>query len=199
MDSIYLPEKRTVSLYRDASTWEGEFLMRGAVCWPDFVERCGKKEYEGFIIIAGLNVNSKILTVFESRSFQTIENIIEGHEILYQGISSWMAKMWAKYYINMYYFSQSWELASKFRLEILRSVQIPNPKPQFIEVDIVTNKEARAALWRWKMMKKLDLGEEGTELHDAVLASRMEDDKAQPAIHALQCLVAGLEKYPYRG
>lgn len=189
--------RQITRIWKDAEDAGVEYSMRGGVCWPKLVERSGGHEYEGFILVAGQDVRTKVVTVFNARKFQTVENIIEDDKIAFRGIADWLTKMWSKYFVRTYYWDQDFELSKTKRLEVLRSPMV-NPKPQFVEVDISTTEEARMAMWRFVKLGKLNAGKKGTDLHEQIVSSKIIDRDSQPAVHALSCLLAGIERYPWR-
>ena len=126
----YNLEQRTSTLYFEAQT-HAEYMMRGGVCWPISVEVRGKMDVYGYIIMTGYNVESGLVTVFEQKQFVVVDNILRlDKSIEYHGIAPWFNRCWSKYFASDFFWNQDFELAKKYRLEVIRSEMI-KPQPVY--------------------------------------------------------------------
>ncbi len=71
-----------------------EFYMRGGICWPITYECRGKMENNGFALMAGQDIKTQNIYVFEEISFVTIENILNQAtgQIEFHGLSYWLIR-----------------------------------------------------------------------------------------------------------
>lgn len=195
-------ERKTVLLQfpnADHDEWT-EFHMRGGICWPTFVEpdiESIEKHFVGVAIVAGQDVKSKHITVFEQREFVTVENIINpGTRVVeYVGLSQWLNEMWARYYCDKFYIKQEYETFQNYRLDLIRSAILKH-HVQCIEVPWndadIFNLTAKAIKMKIVRIAK-----------DSILASQFQqaspdDKRVRPALHALQCLLSGINRFPWR-
>ena len=174
-----------------------ECYMRGGVCWPIQYEWKGQVDTAGYALMAGHEIKTGKVFVFEQIQWVTIDNILEDNNILrYLGLSHWFNKVWAEYFADAYFWQQQDELARRFRLQVLRSVMI-NPKPHFIETPYSDTSDLVSCIWR--MLKgNLLFREAGTILEDQLTSVKAGDKQVLPAIHALGCCLLGLERFPWR-
>lgn len=186
-------KRKTSLLYFEDDTF-GEYYIRGGVSWPDqYIGPSGKADFGGFAILAGLDIENKIFRVFEQQGFVVINNILNAdNSIKYQGIATWFNRMWSEYFGRRWYWSQDDEVSKKYRLEIIRSLNI-DPKPVFPEVPLSKNPES--VVWEYIKLGKLKY-ESGSELERQV--QRLKQGEMLPAVHALICCLAGVEKWPWR-
>ncbi|MCP4570578.1 MAG: hypothetical protein GY841_23585 [FCB group bacterium] len=190
-------EKQTSTLYfSDGSN--GDYRMRGGVCWPMSVERTpGNPDIEGFILMAGQNVDTGKVFIFEQRTFVVIDHIVNQSGVIeYEGISSWINKCWSKYYARDFFWNQTREHAKSYRLEVIRSKMI-DPKPQFIEVGWGDVAEVKHTVWRLVKTGKIWY-EKGSQLHEELDLIKKGQIESVPSVHAMMCLAYGLERYPIR-
>jgi hypothetical protein len=199
-------EDRSIKLYFDFDDDqvlypEGDFDIRGGICWPVTFKKDGQVDSQGYILLAGMNLNNGVITIFEQQSFLVVEPIInqENMQIDYPGISNFINNAHSNYFCRKFYWHQNFELTKKWRLDVLRSRAI-EPKPVLTEVPWGDDRDADHLIWTLVKMKKLR--------HDlkADLASQLEDVKLKPkgirdilpAVRALQCALMGFQRYPLR-
>jgi len=175
-----------------------EFYIRGGVCWPITVERDdGHKDFEGFAIMAGQNIKTKQITVFDQRAFVCIDNIVgENSVIEYPGLAPWLNECWAKYFGEKFYWHQDWQLAKTYRLDVHRSKMV-KPKPQFIEIEWANDEDIEVLIWKYVKMGRL-VFQEGSDLDVALRSVKKGEKETLPPVHALACLLAGIERHPWR-
>lgn len=189
-------------LYYDAGAEEPlvrRFYMRGGICFPKSYLRDGVLDIGGYVILAGLDVDTGVLEVLSGRSWLVVENLIRDGAVEHKGLAPWMVKAWGNYWAGSFYFHQEYELAKQWRLQIYRSKWV-EPKPHFIEIDWDRVQEPIHTLWRYVRLAKLRFPED-SEVHRRLPelkrhVSKLDD--IHPAVHALLCCVAGIERYPYR-
>lgn len=174
-----------------------EFYVLGGICWPTQFKLLDKPpDIMGYAIVAGKDLETEAVHVFEQREFVTIEHIFNSKQMVqYEGLAPWFNTMWSRYYCNKYYFNQPDELSRKHHLDIIRSQTI-TCRPQIIDIPMPDGKDALHAIWRHVKLGKL------TAEKDTPLAEHMGfakyDEKATPPVHALACLLVGLDRHPYR-
>jgi hypothetical protein len=198
----YDQDRQTSLLFFDnrSDAWADpvEYQMRGGICWPKTVVFDIGVEVEGFVLLAGINVKSREVRVFEQKSFVVVENIVAGDgTIEHQGIEQWLNTCWTRYFGTKYYWFQDRELTKKYRLEVLRSMAI-QPKPQFIRVELSKDKEIPIhTIWKMLSLDKLKI-ERDSKLYKALEVTQKGQKEILPAVHALTVLLEGVERYPYR-
>ena len=189
-------KKGTVTLYfKDEEP--AEYRMRGGVCFPTMVHSGGRSDIQGFILMSGQNVKTGKVQIFEQRDFVIIESILDSNQrIEFEGIATWLNMCFSKYYARQFFWNQDFELAKKYRLEIIRS-QMVEPKPRMMEVPWADEKEAVATIWRYIKLGKI-LWEAGSQIDRALEQVKNDDKEISPVLHALMALLAGIDRFPYR-
>ena len=71
------------------------------------------------------------------------------------------------------------------------------PKPQFIEAPYSDEKDANHLIFEYKELGRLKF-EKNSELHRELGRLKNDEREKLPAVHALRCLLAGYERYPFR-
>jgi hypothetical protein len=178
-----------------------ECYMRGAVCWPVLSEDENKQMgIRGYAIVAGQDVHTGAVWVFEEREFVTIEHIKDddGNRIVYHGVAPWFNTMWARYFCDDYFWHQDDILTKSYRLELSRSKWC-KARPHLIRVDWDKGGDVLHQIWRYAEIGKLKLSDDGKLWQALPAVKRDENDREiKPGLHALKCLIAGLERYPWR-
>jgi hypothetical protein len=180
-----------------------EFFLRGGIAWPVIVDRADNTDFEGFAILGGFNLETKKVEIFEQRSFMTIEHILKHdphaktQEIEYLGLGPWFNTIWNKYYASTFYYHQDTELNRRYRIEVIRSDWIKKPKPSFVEVPWLDDEEAQMTVWRYVRFNKL-VFEKDSQLAKDLALVKPGEKVMKPSVHSLQCLLTGLDRFPYR-
>ena len=197
-------EDQSITLYFDFDEEkriypQGDFDIRGGVCFPtEFQDEYDNFDVQGFAVLVGLDLEKRIFTVFEERSFLVVDNILNSDQLIeHRGLASWFSKCWSNYYCRKYHWHQDPSMAKQYRLEIGRSLMI-KPKPTLIEVPWGDN--ARHVVWKHIKAQKLRY-RKGGELHTQLeLVKKIKEGKNRtfPAVHALQCALVGMERFPFR-
>ena len=71
------------------------------------------------------------------------------------------------------------------------------PKPYLIQVPWADDTQAEHAVWEKLSLGRLCFKKDG-ELHKQLQRFQSQPTVLLPGIHALRCLVAGLERFPWR-
>jgi hypothetical protein len=201
--SRILNDDKSVTLYFEFDDEEmrypqAEFDIRGGICFPtEFKDEHGNFDIQGFAVLVAMDIEKKIFWVFEERSFIVIDNILNNDQMIEcHGIASWFNSCWSQYYCRKYYWHQDNELVKQYRLEIGRSEMI-QPKPILIEIPWGNDSDARHFVWKSVKSKKLRC-QKGTELYRQLEYAKKGDKQTYPAVHALQCALMGMERFPFR-
>lgn len=185
-------EDDTSRLYFDHNEEYADYYMRGGICWP-------ATDQPGFILLAGQDVHTQKVFIFEQREFLTVNNILhpEKNTIEHKGVASFFNGCWNRYFARKYYWHQSWELHKSHRLEVMRSKQTINPSPVLIEISWPDEKDVRGLIWKYQKLGRIAV-QKDTKLAHAIMEAKNSDREVLPPVHALQCLLAGLERHPWR-
>ena len=195
----YDTHRRTTILYFDHEPDRPiEFYMRGGICWPIRYENpTGQIDNSGYVLMAGQDVKTGRVMIFEETQWVTIDNILgDNHVIRYPGLSHWFNKVWEGYFAQSFYWQQEDELARRFRLQILRSKMI-HPKPRFVEVPYSDTSDMISCIWTMLKANKLNRAS-GTVLQQQLEMVKEGDKQVLPAVHALGCCLLGFERFPWR-
>jgi len=198
----FVERRETSILYFDKGR-SVEYDVRGGMCFPfSFEPSPGHFDYAGYSVLAGMDVLSGKITIFEQRPWVVVENIIGPDNALqYRGVAEWLNRCWSKYFGRRFYYHQPHELKRKYILEIIRSDMV-NPDPSFISVPWGSGDEAEALHVVWKAVKlKTVQIERDTRLAQDLLIQKEGKDRPKyipPSIHALMCVLMAYERFPWR-
>uniref|UniRef100_A0A6M3IW12 Terminase n=1 Tax=viral metagenome TaxID=1070528 RepID=A0A6M3IW12_9ZZZZ len=192
----YDPRERLTALYfKDGSC--NKYYVRGAVCWPSLIQTFGVRKFEGFAILAGQDINTNVIEIWEEIKFSTIDPIVSREAIVEEtGLGQWLNRMWERYYAGSYFWTGLRYEHKRYLLDVVRNKAV-NPKPVFIEIRWADDLSSQHIVWKYARSKMLT-APRGTELHKQSQLMQRGDRKALPAVHALECLLEGIERYPYR-
>jgi len=178
-----------------------ECYVRGAICWPRETRTPdGDEDYQGYALLAIQDVDSKIITIVRERPFTVIDNIMKpGTNVIdHEGLSGWLTDIWGAYYAHRFFWYDNDEIARQYTIQIMRSGSI-NPKPELIKVPWPSDEEAEANVLKHIRMKDLVMERHGEwDLFKQIKTSRTYDKDVFPAVHALQALLMGYDRFPYR-
>jgi len=200
-----LNEDQSVTLYFDFDDEallypQAEFDIRGGICWPVTFRKDGYVDSQGHIVVAGKNLRTGVVTIFEQQQFLVVEPIVdqETQKITYSGISNFFNNAFSNYYCRKYYWHQNFEFSKKWRLDVLRSQAI-GAKPQLVEVPWGEDQDAEHLIWA-KIKQRLLRHDINAELYNQLQHIKQDDKKKQilPAVRALQCVLMGFERFPLR-
>lgn len=182
-----------------------DFYVRGAVCWPATVGNGNDKATEGFILVAGQELRTKRVFIFEQRPFVCIDSILnpETGLIQYEGITQRLTYWHARYRANTFYWHDHTDTHNRYLVQLIRSEML-NPKPWFVEV--MWHEESQAVNALWELITKNMLfhwagtaPEKGLSqpLYAALLNWR-DTGVVLPATKAAMVLAMGYERFPWR-
>lgn len=190
------PKDRTSTLFFPDRPGK-RYFVKGSICLPMAYEKSGKMIYEGFVILAGQDPSTGIISIFDGRPFLTIEPYIRNEKIEHDGISFWLNDAWSRFYCRDFFYNQNSSLATQNRVEIQRSMMI-SPKPVLIPVHWDKDEDSDLVLWRAVRLKQYK-AKPGSELENQIKAYNQGDRKqVLPAVHAFKCLLYGYDKVHVR-
>ena len=194
---LYNHERKTSTLfYRDEGA-SRELSLFGGVCWPTEVDRDGRKDIQGFAVLCGMDVETRVIDVLEQREFLCIEHVLrEDGTIAVEGIAPWFTLCWSRYYGRSFYWNQPDETNKRYLLEVLRA-RMADPKPYFVSIGWADFADAQHVLWLAVKMQRLVLDKD-SELGRQLQRAKTGDRAMLPAVHALVCALSGNERYPWR-
>jgi hypothetical protein len=182
-----------------------DFYVRGAVCWPATVGNGNDKATEGFLLVAGQDLSTKRVYIFEQRSFVCIDSIINPDTgmIQYEGITQKLTLWHARYRVDTFYWHDHTDTHKRYLIQLLRSDML-TPKPCFVEVVWYEESQATNALWELITKNRLmhwageAPGKGLTQpLYSALLLWR-DQGTVLPATKAAMVLAMGYERFPWR-
>ena len=189
--------RKTTMLYFDDEDHPRECYMRGGICFPIQYKVQDEIEINGFAVMAGQDVVTKQIYIFEQTQWVTIDDILSPNRgIRYDGLSHWLNRIWSKYFAQTFYFIQPDEVYRRFSLQILRSPMI-SPKPRIVEIYGDEPRNLIPVIWRLIKTGSLEIERESI-LAEQLSQSFTDDKKLLPAVHALGCCLMGIERYPWR-
>ncbi len=177
----------SILFFRDHDD-SAEFYLRGGVYWPT-------AESNGFVVLAGQEVKTNKIFVFDEAEFQTVDDIIQDGQIRFHGVSHFFNKAWSKYFCRLFFWAQSDATHKRFSLQVFRGQTI-KPSPGFLEVSLADKDEARHIVFEHIRTGRLVLDKD-SELARQLEAARLDGDALFPAVEALGRALAGLAKFPF--
>jgi len=186
--AVYDRNRETSTLFFRDHDDSAEFFLRGGAYWPS-------ADSNGFIVLAGQEVLTNKIWIFEEAEFQTVEDMIKEEKIQFHGVSHFFNKAWAKYFCDLFFYAQSEPTHKRFSLQIYRSQTI-KPPPGFKEIDLSDKDEARHIVFEHIRTGRLVL-DKGSELARQLEASRLGEDALFPGVEALGRALAGLARFPF--
>lgn len=177
--------------FRNIPTYE--WVVRGAVCWP-------QGEIRGHALIAGQQTTGiKQICVFTEMSFLTVDHWApDGQGIKEVGLCALLGKMWPLYGCDMLFYKQDDSLHRRYLLQCFDNPLVLEP-PAFVEVpwtdDEIGDNLLREVMDQSRLLGIVQVSETYRQLHES---DRYQDPRRLPAVHALKCLIAGYELVPWR-
>lgn len=168
-----------------------DLFVRGAIAWPE-------DKRLGFAILCGQDVEKKIVYCFEEMQFMTIPPlIVENDKVAQRGLGQWLMDMWAKYHCRTYYCHQNDEIHRRYSLQVYADKTIkPNPRL----IDVPTVDRLGDSLLRETMLRGGFIWDVRSIILHHVGQHLQNPDAKNPelGVHALRCLLVGLEHAGYR-
>jgi hypothetical protein len=192
-ESIRLDTERGVvrMFYKAIPTYE--WVVRGAVCWPE-------GEIRGHALIAGqMTAGTRQICVFDEWNFITVDHWSpDGRGIQEVGLCAFLSKLWPLYGCDLMYWHQDETLHRRYLLQCLDNPLITTC-PTMVEVpwtdEATGDNLLREVLQQKRLMGVVDGSEVKRQLDEG---DRYQDPVKLPALHALKCLIAGYELMPWR-
>lgn len=199
ISQIYRVERDTVTLQFKDKSFNGEYYVRGGVCWPVAVRTSDGRSAVGHAVIVGYNLQTKTYTVFDEQDFICVDPILEAGKVTFDGVANWLNQCWATFYCHYFYWHQDETTHRLYLMQVLRSAMI-QPKPGFIEIPWMDEQAVVPVMWRLGGTGRLKI--DSGVLHDQLRRFQVElgayDLCQYPAVHALVCALSGMERWPWR-
>jgi len=174
----------------------GEFDVRGSIVFPVAQsDGAGIMKIEGYALLAGLNIDTKQLDVFEHTSFKSITPLFDKEKGFPtdRGMVWWFHQAWSQYFSTKFYWQDSGLTSRQYKLEVYRNESI-KPPPALSQIRWADVGAIEQILWRKAAEKSLRLPQ--TLKDDIVLGEK--EGVESVAKQALLTLLAGFEKEPWR-
>ena len=193
----YLPHKDLTTFWFDGQDIPVslELFVRGAVAWPE-------DGRQGFALLGGQDVKSRVVYAFEEFQFMTVDPLAGGDGTFkHPGLGQWFMDMWAKYHCYSYYWNQHPDIHRRYSQQVY-DLKTVVPKPELIQVHIV-DQLGDTLIYESGLTRKFQ-GDTRSELKTQVSAHLAAPEAKKPGlgVHALRCLLAGVEHIgwmqPYR-
>ena len=173
---------------------DGEYFLRGGLCWPRFSPGQG---LEGFAVLAGYNVETKGITLFEELPYKCVSPLAtpEG-EVLDSGLAPFMNHAASRYYCERFYVPRTYgATADRYRLDLLRNKLILRP-PMLVEIGELTPADLEQVVWGLVQERRLTYVD-GGYFHRCLQVWSAEEGSPVVA-EAVGAVLHGLLIHPYR-
>ncbi|MFA5107757.1 MAG: hypothetical protein WC497_05550 [Patescibacteria group bacterium] len=200
LSGLYQPDRNTVILRfgSDDDVRNGEYYVRGGICWPVAVRNSDGGSAVGHSVVVGFNLQSKLYTVFEDNEFVCVDPIVEGGRLTFEGVASWFNTCWARYYCRYWYHHQDETTHRTYLMQVVRSKMI-EPKPGFIEIPWTDEKAVAPVFWRLVNTKRLKFTSPAIMDQAGQYQASLGAEMAMfPAVYALTCALVAMERWPWR-
>jgi len=175
----------------------GEYYVRGGICFPTVVGVGAGLRIVGHAVLICQNIQTKVAYEFESKPFVTVDHVMaERGVVKAEGVCTWFAKAWRRYYVRTFYFNQDEDTARKYRLQVLRS-DLFEPKPGFVKLHWRDDRQAFHAILEQgaRGVYRFPLG---ATIAQAIKTAGESELKQQPIVWATMCALNGIEAHPWR-
>jgi len=185
--TVHRPERGVTWIEWDDGS-KAEYSVRGGIAWPVAVEADVGRRVVGYAVIAGVNVATDRVTVFDHHEFNVVEASDKPRLVAFGPLA---LRWWSTYYALRYYWRQEAETAWTFRTSIHRSPSIL-PKPTFTAINWDNEAAAESVIWQTVADNRLSVDKELLEMF------KLYDGKPwSPPKHALLCCLVGMQRYPW--
>lgn len=194
---VPLPDRGTVRLaFSDSEP--GEYYMRGGISWPTATDlRDHKRPGEvirrviGHAVVAGLNVKTERLCVFDHTQYNAIDpGITADGRLTNEPLGGFLMSAWGVYGCDTFFWHDQADTYAVFAQAVYRSQSL-RARPRFVFVPWEADGAAEQALW---LASRSGASGFAVPADMTELAAR---EDGQQAKHALTCLVMGLQRFPY--
>lgn len=190
----YNKSDKTVSMeFREDERLSGEYQVRGSVCWP--ILDVPTSIMTGAFIVAGRRCDNNVIYVFRSLLFTNIDPIkdVDG-KIVYDGCARWLSEMWTKFCAYRYFWRQDTVTHDRWHREV-HSSDMVKPVPVFLTVECDNPGVVRGVVWEKLQSGRLIFGQ---DIKSAMDIYQVNPDAEMPLVLALQTLLIGFDKFPFR-
>lgn len=191
---FYNKADRTVNMeFHKDPQMSGEYQVRGSVCWPILDVKTSLMT--GSFLVAGRRCDNNVIYIFRSKLFTNINPISDsGGKILFDGCARWLSNMWTAFCSYRYFWRQDVVTHGRWQREV-RSSAMVKPTPVFISVLCDNPNVAHGVIW-----EKIQAGQliYDSEIKKAIDIYQVSGDAEIPSVIALQTLLLGFDKYPFR-
>lgn len=194
--AILRPKRHTSYLTFEDKSLDHEAYMRGAICWPT-PDPKRHNAIVGYVLIAGFNVSTRRTTVYEEHEFYTVDHVLNDDQTIQaEGVSTMFNLGFTKYFCDTYFWNHPGLTHRKYRKQVYAADMI-KPKPHFIEAHWHELAQVEQIMYEKLSLENLITSENETlamegKLYDPLLK------RATPPMHALFCLLAGMERWSWR-
>ena len=199
---VLLSPRRRTSILEFSNGKSAECYMRGAVCWPVPLPH-RNNEIVGFALIAGYDVSSGTITIYEEREFVCIDHVAgKDGMIQFEGLSSFFNLAWNRYFCSTFFWRQPETMKKKYQRQVRKSLMI-KPKPQFTQLYWDQQSQPEQILFEKLTLNKLFARKEDNlfkevQKHEVVAVPSGSHAIVSPEMHALHCLLMGYDRYSWR-
>jgi len=183
----------------DSNPLNGEYYIRGGICWPVAVRNSDGQSAVGHVVLVGFNLESKTYLIFDDAEFLCVDPIVENGKLTFEGIASWFNMVWARYFCKYWYYHQDDTTHRMYLMQVIRSVMI-EPKPGFIEMPWHDDDAVAPVFWRLIATKRVKIGSDAI-LNQANQYKTMlgkSELALYPAVYAATCALAAMERWPWK-
>lgn len=181
--------------------WGGKYWMRGGICWPREYTRTNPEDPTviGVALVVGQRQHDERIVVFENEKFIVVDHVLdEEGGIQHKGLSTWLNKQWASYFIDTYYCADQIDVFMRYQAQVIRS-ELITPKPHFVQIRWPSWEDARHIMWTRLNLRQLNFrSQEIVHTEVQKLKDSDKERKAHPAILALLASMTGIEQRPPR-
>lgn len=170
----------------------GDYYVRGGICWPSVVLTGERMEAKGHAVLVAVNIRTGRANVFESEPFNVVSAEVRDGRTTARPLGPVLNRWWSSWLAETYYWRDRGETHRQFRLQVVRDEQIM-PKPRLVNIEWDDDAAAEQVFWAAAMGKSMAMDR---DVFDAVSLVPM--GEWCPARHALICVLAGLQRRPWR-
>lgn len=137
-------------------TPDGDYELRGAVAWPMPILTPHGMEVAGCALAIATNIETRVSLVLSERMFRSVEHVFgnsltgPGHEGVLEpanrGLHEWLSEMATKLGLNTYYYSEHYDVHSRWLQQINRCASLL-VKPRFFEAAEMPEDAALAGVY----------------------------------------------------
>lgn len=182
---------------RDSIAGDGDYCMRGGVCWPIPTDSGG---LSGYAVMCGRNQKTGHVFVFREIEFSVVDTVIDiEDQAIFHPLGPWLNDTWSRYFAYKYYWRQDAATARQWVRSVFTSRMV-EPKPSFIEVAWSDENAAMSILYLLAGTGKISYTEDGGVCRAIQLYNANPDPSdSEPALRALVCAMFGLNRIPLEG